>query len=78
DLVFVDGSSDALMWVSIAVFGIVRLRGISSVTQKVILATINERSEAHMRADMLDRLIYQDASFHKHHPAGFLIQRVQS
>jgi len=78
DLVFVNGSTDALVWVSIAFFGIFILRGISSVTQKVILATINQRSEAHMRTDMLDRLIHQDASFHQHHPPGYLIQRVQT
>ncbi|NIZ14401.1 ABC transporter ATP-binding protein [Phaeobacter sp. HF9A] len=78
DLVFVNGSSDALLWVSLAFFGIFVMRGISSVTQKVILATINQRSEAHMRTDMLDRLIHQDASFHQIHPPGFLIQRVQS
>ncbi|TNJ48563.1 ABC transporter ATP-binding protein [Phaeobacter sp. B1627] len=78
DLVFVDGSSTALVWVSLAFFGIFLLRGISSVTQKVILATINQRSEAHMRTDMLDRLIHQDASFHQNHPPGFLIQRVQT
>ncbi len=78
DLVFVNGNENALVWVSVAFFAIFVLRGFSSVTQRVILATINQRSEAHMRTDMLDRLIHQDASFHQHHPPGFLIQRVQS
>ncbi len=78
DLVFVNGSQSALIWVSLAFFGIFALRGLSSVSQKVILATINQRSEAHMRTDMLDRLIHQDASFHQTHPPGYLIQRVQS
>jgi ATP-binding cassette subfamily B protein len=78
DLVFVDGSENALIWVSVAFFAIFVLRGFSSVTQRVILATINQRSEAHMRTDMLERLIHQDASFHQHHPPGFLIQRVQT
>ena len=31
-----------------------------------------------MRMDLLDRLMLQDAVFHKSHPPGFLIQRVQS
>ena len=78
DLVFVAGNSDALFWVSLAFLIIFSLRGVASVCQKVILSKISQTSAAHMRKDMLDRLIRQDPAFHQVHPPGFLIQRVQS
>lgn len=78
DLVFVAGNSNALVWVSLAFFGIFFMRAVSSVTQKVVLAQISQKSEAHIRMDMLGRLIHQDASFHQDHPPGFLIQRIQA
>ncbi len=78
DLVFVAGDKGALPWVAVAFFAIFCMRAISSVTQKVVLAQISQKSEAHMRLDMLDRLIHQDASFHQTHPPGLLIQRVQA
>lgn len=78
DLVFVAGDKGALPWVAVAFFAIFCLRAVSSISQKVVLAQISQKSEAHMRLDMLDRLIHQDASFHQTHPPGLLIQRVQA
>ncbi|NIZ61349.1 ABC transporter ATP-binding protein [Sedimentitalea sp. CY04] len=78
DLVFVDGNSDALFWVAMAFFVIFTLRGMASVCQKVILSKISQTSAAHLRKDMLARLIRQDPSFHQINPPGFLIQRIQS
>ncbi len=78
DQVFVAGNTDALFWVALAFFVIFTLRGMASVGQKVILSKISQTSAAHLRKDMLARLIRQDPSFHQIHPPGFLIQRVQS
>ena len=78
DLVFVAGNQNALVWVSLAFLGIFCFRAISSVSQKVLLSIIGQRSEAHLRTDMLARLIHQDASFHQVHPPGYLIQRIQT
>ncbi|KXF91235.1 ABC transporter ATP-binding protein [Phaeobacter inhibens] len=78
DLVFVAGNTTALFWVSLAFLIIFSMRGLSSVCQKVILSKISQTSAAHMRKDMLARLIRQDPSFHQVNPPGFLIQRVQS
>ena len=78
DLVFVEGNTNALFWVSLAFLIIFSMRGMASVCQKVILSKISQTSAAHMRKDMLARLIRQDPSFHQVHPPGFLIQRVQS
>ncbi len=78
DHVFVAGNADALFWVSISFFVIFTLRGFTSVCQKVILSKISQTSAAHLRQDMLARLIRQDSSFHQVNPPGALIQRVQS
>ncbi|WP_425045605.1 ABC transporter ATP-binding protein [Primorskyibacter sp. S87] len=78
DEIFVQGNSGALVWVSLTFFAIFSLRGISGVVQKVILSRISQASAAHLRMDLLNRLIRQDTSFHQNHPPGFLIQRVQT
>ncbi|MQY43370.1 ATP-binding cassette domain-containing protein [Epibacterium sp. SM1969] len=78
DHVFVAGNGDALFWVSMAFLIIFSVRGITSVCQKVILAKIAQTSAAHLRRDMLARMIRQDPSFHQSHPPGALIQRIQT
>lgn len=70
DLVFVAGNTTALFWVSLAFLIIFSMRGLSSVCQKVILSKISQTSAAHMRKDMLARLIRQDPSFHQVNPPG--------
>lgn len=77
DHVFVEGNSNALIWVSLAFLIIFVLRGASSVSQKVLLTVIAQRTGARFRIDLLKRLILQDTSFHQTHAPGFLIQRVQ-
>lgn len=78
DLVFVDGNTGALKWVSLAFLLIFVMRGVSSVIQKVLLSKVKQGSAALLRKDMLARLIRQDTAFHQVHPPGLLIQRVQS
>lgn len=78
DLVFVAGNTNALVWVSLAFLAIFSMRGISSVTQKVLLSKVSQTSAAHLRKDMLARLIRQDPAFHQTHAPGLLLQRVQS
>ena len=77
DHVFVAGNADALIWVSLAFFAIFTIRGITSVCQKVVLSRVSLVSGAHLRKDMLARIIRQDPAFHQENPPGFLIQRVQ-
>ncbi len=78
DEVFVAGNSGALKWVSIAFLLIFSVRGAAGVAQKVLLARVSQLTAAHLRVDLLKRLIRQDTSFHQTHPPGFLIQRVQA
>lgn len=77
DQVFVAGNDGALKWVSLAFLVIFSLRGIAGGGQKILLTKIAQETAAHLRIDMLKRLIRQDTSFHQVHPPGFLIQRVQ-
>ena len=78
DDIFVEGNSGALGWVSLAFLGIFSMRGLAGVGQKVILTKISQRTAAHLRMDLLNRLIRQDTAFHQTHPPGYLIQRVQT
>lgn len=78
DDVFVQGNTGALAWVSVAFLIIFTVRGGSGVAQKVLLARISQKTAAHLRVDLLGRMIQQDTSFHQTHPPGFLIQRVQT
>ena len=77
DEVFVAGNGDALGWVSITFLVIFCVRGAAGVVQKVLLTRISQLTAAHLRLDLLSRLIRQDTAFHMVHPPGFLIQRVQ-
>ncbi|MBV1927363.1 MAG: ABC transporter ATP-binding protein/permease [Rhodobacteraceae bacterium] len=78
DEVLVKGNTQALGWVSIAFLVIFSIRGAAGVVQKVALTKIAQLTAAHLRLDLLKRLIQQDISFHQTHPPGYLIQRVQS
>jgi len=77
DQVFVAGNSAALGWVSVTFLLIFCVRGAAGVVQKVLLTRISQQTTAHLRMDLLGRLIRQDPAFHQIHPPGFLIQRVQ-
>jgi len=78
DEVFVNGNSGALGWVSLTFLVIFSVRGVAGVAQKVLLTRISQDTAAHLRKDLLARLIRQDTAFHQVHPPGFLIQRVQT
>ncbi len=77
DKVFVAGNTDALKWVSLTFLTIFSVRGLAGVAQKVLLARVSQLTAAHLRVNLLKRMIRQDTAFHQVHPPGFLIQRVQ-
>jgi ATP-binding cassette subfamily B protein len=77
DLVFVEGNASALKWVSVTFLVIFAVRGLSGVVQKVLLARVSQLTAAHLRVDLMKRMVRQDTSFHQTHPPGFLIQRIQ-
>ncbi len=77
DEIFVAGNTDALGWVSVTFLLIFTVRGAAGMVQKVLLTKISQETAAHLRMNLLKRLIRQDPAFHQTHPPGFLIQRVQ-
>ena len=77
DDVFVAGNNDALWFVGLGILVIFGLRAVTSVTQKVILTRISEKSAATIRSDLLAHLMRLDGGFHQSHPPGILIERVQ-
>ena len=60
DDVLVKGNEQALGWVSIAFLLIFSVRGAAGVVQKVALTKIAQLTAAHLRLDLLKRLIRQD------------------
>ena len=78
DDAFVAGNSTTLYWVGAMLITIFVVRAISSISQKLLLTTIAERTAAALRIDLLTQMMKQDGAFHQSHPPGFLIQRVQA
>ena len=78
DDAFVAGNSTTLYWVGAMLITIFVVRAISSISQKMLLTTIAERTAAALRIDLLTQMMKQDGAFHQSHPPGFLIQRVQA
>ena len=77
DDIFVQGRSEAIWFVGAVIMGIFIVRALTSMGQRIVLATITERSAARMRADLLAHLMTLDGRFHMTHPPGLLIERVQ-
>lgn len=77
DLVFVQGSAEALRWVGMGIMAIFLARAVSSVVQRVVLSRVAQRTAAAIRSDLLRHLMTLDAGFHQINPPGTLIERVQ-
>ncbi|SDE50491.1 ABC transporter ATP-binding protein [Limimaricola pyoseonensis] len=77
DEIFVAGRTDALWIVGVVVMGIFIVRAVTSMSQRVLMTTIRERTAARIRADLLSHLMRLDGGWHQSHPPGYLIERVQ-
>ncbi|EIE52866.1 ABC transporter ATP-binding protein [Salipiger aestuarii] len=77
DTVFIGGNSDALWWVGMAIFGSFLLRAVASITQKVVMTQVSERSVGDIRNDLVRHLMTLDGSFHQAHGPGYLMQRIE-
>ena len=53
------------------------LRAAASAGQKIVLARAAERTAARLRGDLLAHLMALDGPFHRDHPPGLLLERVQ-
>ncbi|NRB34237.1 MAG: ABC transporter ATP-binding protein [Rhodobacteraceae bacterium] len=77
DQIFVGGDVDAIWHVGAVIVTIFVARAVAGVGQNWIMTRVALRTTAHLRRDMLGRLMQQDGAFHQDHPPGYLIQRVQ-
>ena len=77
DRVFAEGSTDALVWVGGAIFGLFLVRAITSILGRWLLARVNQRAAGAMQVDLLRHLLTLDAGFYQAHSPGKLIERVQ-
>ncbi|GGH58894.1 ATP-binding cassette domain-containing protein [Frigidibacter albus] len=77
DQVFVGGSSEAVVWVALAVGGVFVLRALTGFAHKVIMARLGERMVQAMQGDVLRHLLTLDQSFYTIHPPGSLIERTR-
>lgn len=77
DRVFVAGETQALGWVAFVIFSLFVIRGLTSVTQKVLMSKASETAGADIRADALSHAMTLDTAFHQSHPPGAMIERIQ-
>ena len=76
DDVFTDGDTNALFIVGTIVMVIFLVRAVTSAGQRILMATIQERTAAAMRKHMLRHIMSLDSGFFQTHPPGQLIERV--
>ena len=77
DRIFIEGSTDAVVWVAMAVGGIFVLRALTSLSHKLIMTRLGERVVQSMQGDVLRHLLTLDQSFYTSHPPGSLIERTR-
>ncbi len=77
DDVFIAGNADALTRVAFVIATIFVVRAASSVSHRVIMTYVAERTVIRIQKDLLMHLMALDTLFHSSHPPGHLIQRVQ-
>ncbi|MGR3570386.1 ABC transporter ATP-binding protein [Brevirhabdus sp.] len=78
DTVFLQGNTNALWWVGMAIFAIFLIRAFTSVAQKVIMARVSQFTMRDIQKDLLGHLMALDTVYHQKNPPGYLISRVQS
>jgi subfamily B ATP-binding cassette protein MsbA len=77
DDVFIGGDMGSLWVVGLIILGLFVLRAITSVTHRVILKRIAEKSAAKLRTRLMGHLMTLDMAFHQSYSPGTLIERVQ-
>jgi ATP-binding cassette, subfamily B, bacterial MsbA len=77
DSIFVEGRTEALWTVGVAVLAIFVARAVTSFGHRVLLTRISEVTAAELRSDLLAHLMRLDGRFHQDNPPGQLIERVQ-
>jgi len=77
DEVFVARRTGAIWTVGLVILAIFVTRALTSVAQRIIMVRLSETAAAEIRGDLLAHLMALDGGFHRDHPPGTLIERVQ-
>lgn len=76
NLIFVEKSEAALIWIPAVVVAIYVAKGIASYFQEVLLARIGNRMVAETQKRLFERMLVQDMNFYQRNPSGELITRI--
>ena len=77
DDVLVQGKSDSLIWVALAVAGTFLIRGVTSMIHKPLMTYLAESVVGRMQERLVAHLMRLDQAFYHRHPPGTLIDRVR-
>ncbi|MCC7321065.1 MAG: ABC transporter ATP-binding protein [Rubellimicrobium sp.] len=77
DGIFVEHRTGAIWTVGLTVLGLFAIRAITSMAQQILMTRVSQSGAAHLREDLLARLMTLETGFHQRHPPGMLIERVQ-
>ncbi len=77
DQVFVARQPGAIWTVGLVILAIFAARAFTSVAQRIVMTRLTELAAADIRVDLLVHLMGLDGRFHRDHPPGTLIERVQ-
>ena len=77
DDVLIAGRSDLVVWVGLAMAGVILLRGVTRLSNRIITAHLAKKTRAEMQEHVLGHLLRLDQAFYQAHSPGHLIERVQ-
>ncbi|TFL19430.1 ABC transporter ATP-binding protein [Jannaschia formosa] len=77
DVVFVQGRSDLVALVGLAIFGLFALRGVVSVAHRIIMTRVSFDASARLQQDLLGHVLRLDSAYYAVNSPGQLIERVQ-
>ncbi|MDO5606450.1 MAG: ABC transporter ATP-binding protein [Paracoccus sp. (in: a-proteobacteria)] len=77
DRVFVGGDSDAMWWVGGTIFALFLIRAATSVINRSLLVSVQQRVATRMQIDLLAHIMRLDMKFFQVNPPGALIERIQ-
>lgn len=77
DNIFVQGKSDDVIWIALAIFIVFTARALGGFGQRTITLSVGLRVITNMQKDMLSHLIRLDSAFFGQHSPGALIERVR-
>jgi len=77
DTILTAGSTSSITWVALAIMGVFAVRALSSFTQRVLMATAQQRTSARVQTSLVQHVLTLDGPFFHKYPPGVLIERTR-